>query len=468
MDYNSFAEQIKSKYPQYKNVDNFTLAQKMIEKYPVYQSKVSFAKQEKGVAGFSTGLAKGVLSSVRGAGQVGEKVLNTLVPKSMEQNIYSDQNLNNSQGIGKIISPSVTTPQGTAENIGFGVEKIAEFLAPSSKISSVEQKLTGLVKGTKRASRLARTAIRSGSEAVANTGISTIQEGGLNDKVKTSAIVSAIFPALGGITQEAKLVSSRATGKLGQKIQETVIRPRDIDYRDGFKIENVNKYKLGGSLKQTVAKTQTKLNDLTEQLNTKLKKSNASVNLNTVYDDTIRKLSGDKRLTFGDNKAIQKVLGDLKSEITDVAGENGLTDIYGATLVKRGAGTKGAWAYGRVEPDASAVEKVYTAFYGALKDAIEKNAPKEVADINKQISELIPISNASLRRLPVEQRNNVISLTDSIGLYGAMFDPKALALIGANRLSKSGKFGNFLVNISDRLSKSKLPSGKVGSRVFGK
>lgn len=91
-----------------------------------------------------------------------------------------------------------------------------------------------------------------------------------------------------------------------------------------------------------------------------------------------------------------------------------------------------------------------------------------MAELNKQISELIPISNASLRRLPIEQRNNVISLTDSIGLYGAMFDPKALVLIGANRLSKSGKFGNFLVNVSERIGKSKLPSGNVGSRVFGK
>lgn len=42
MDYNTFAEQIKQKYPQYQNVDNKTLAQKMVAKYPIYASKVQF------------------------------------------------------------------------------------------------------------------------------------------------------------------------------------------------------------------------------------------------------------------------------------------------------------------------------------------------------------------------------------------------------------------------------------------
>ena len=42
MDPNKFAETIKAKYPQYKNVDNLTLAKKMVEKYPTYASKVNF------------------------------------------------------------------------------------------------------------------------------------------------------------------------------------------------------------------------------------------------------------------------------------------------------------------------------------------------------------------------------------------------------------------------------------------
>ena len=40
MNYNDFAETIKQKHPEYKNVDNFTLAKKIIEKHPEYKGKV--------------------------------------------------------------------------------------------------------------------------------------------------------------------------------------------------------------------------------------------------------------------------------------------------------------------------------------------------------------------------------------------------------------------------------------------
>ncbi len=42
MNYNKFAEKIKSKYPEYKDLDNKELAQKVIAKYPVYKEQVSF------------------------------------------------------------------------------------------------------------------------------------------------------------------------------------------------------------------------------------------------------------------------------------------------------------------------------------------------------------------------------------------------------------------------------------------
>lgn len=41
-----FAKKIKSKYPQYKNIDDVALTKKMIEKYPEYASQVSLKKKE--------------------------------------------------------------------------------------------------------------------------------------------------------------------------------------------------------------------------------------------------------------------------------------------------------------------------------------------------------------------------------------------------------------------------------------
>ena len=47
IDYKEFASTIKTKYPQYKDVDDLELSQKMVEKYPEYKDKVTFEPLKK-------------------------------------------------------------------------------------------------------------------------------------------------------------------------------------------------------------------------------------------------------------------------------------------------------------------------------------------------------------------------------------------------------------------------------------
>lgn len=247
----------------------------------------------------------------------------------------------------------------------------------------------------------------------------------------------------------AAAVAGRGIEATGQKIQQSVIRPSIKDVSDGFKIENVTKYDVGGSLPETIAKSHTKMNELTQQLAAKLKGSTVKISLNDTLAETAKRLGSGKDKTFGDNAALDRVLDQIEDEVKRVGGD--ALDLVAATQVKRGAGNKGAWAYNRPEADASAIERAYTEFYTVLKEQIEKAAPAGVKEINRQLSELIPIQNAALRRLPVEQRNNVFSLTDSIGFMAAVFDPKALLLIGASKAARSGKVGDTLVKTGRKL-----------------
>lgn len=48
MDYIEFSAKIKEKYPEYKDVDDFVLAQKIVEKYPEYKEKVTFEGVKEG------------------------------------------------------------------------------------------------------------------------------------------------------------------------------------------------------------------------------------------------------------------------------------------------------------------------------------------------------------------------------------------------------------------------------------
>lgn len=269
-------------------------------------------------------------------------------------------------------------------------------------------------------------------------------------RASTGALVGALFPSLGA----AKRGLGRLLGTTGKKIGTTVIRPNASDLADGFKIDNVYKHKLGGSLQQTLSKTQEKLGGLTKELNETLTSTDAkTVDLAKVADRTRRFfLGGKQRLQgFGETGSTKRVLDNLKTEIDTLFPNEQAVNLYDATLVKRGAGTKGAWVFGSADPDATATQKVYTKFYQFLKDEIERNAPPELGQINRQISELIPIERAVIRRIPVAERNNLLSLTDNIGLFASVFEPRALFILGGKMLSTSGRVANVLQSIGRKL-----------------
>ena len=64
LDYNEFAEKIKAKYPEYKDVDNYTLASKMVEKYPEYAPQVDLKKKDPTAGGSASGTGSSASSDV--------------------------------------------------------------------------------------------------------------------------------------------------------------------------------------------------------------------------------------------------------------------------------------------------------------------------------------------------------------------------------------------------------------------
>lgn len=282
------------------------------------------------------------------------------------------------------------------------------------------------------------------------------QKAGLLTERVAEAIVpsSMVKNAATGVAKTMARAAGRGVEQTGQKIQQAVIRPTIADIKDGFNIENVAKYDVGGSLPETITKSHTKINALGERLKGVLTSTDNKIDLNDTLSETAKRLGADKAGTFGDNAALDRVLDQIQDEVLKTGALK--HDLWSANLIKRAAGSKGAWAYNRPEPDASAIEKAYTTFYGVLKEQIEKAAPEGVKGINRELSELITIQNAALRRLPVEQRNNLFSLTDSLGVLTAVFDPRALLLVGATRAARSGRVGNTITKVGRKMQGKKM------------
>ncbi len=294
---------------------------------------------------------------------------------------------------------------------------------------------------------LGKTAQFGGLSAAAGAGQAITEKKPVADVAKQAAISGAVGATVGagvGVAEKGIKYLANLFGKAGDRIQTSVIKPAQVDIRDGFKVETLNKYNLGGSLKQTFEKTDARLDALSKELNKRLHASNATLDLNTLYEDTAKKILGNKFEAFGSNAQVEGALEKLRNEIVAVAGDRGLVRIPEAQMIKRAAGHFGAWTFGVPSPEITAQQKVYNTFYSNIKNAIEKASPAGVREINKQMSELIPVMNALIRRIPVAERNSAISLTDIISLSASALEPRALSLALVNFLSKQGKVGALL------------------------
>lgn len=331
----------------------------------------------------------------------------------------------------------------------FGTD-IASLLHPKQiQTPSLKQNLGAIGKTAATAGALALAPETVGGAALAGAGVgAATQAGQAAIENKSSADIGKqglIGGLIGGATGGALAGIGKLLGKFGDKIMNAEIKPSRADIKDGFSIDTIKKYDLGGTLGQVQQKTQSKLGELHNELTSKLANATERIDLAQVYDDAAKELANDKNLFrgFGSNTSLQGALNQLQNEVLRVNPE-GTVSIPDAQLVKQGAGAMGAWQFGQRDPDSTAREAVYNVFYTKLKEAIEKASPEGVREINQAMSKLIPVQNAVLRRIPVAERNNPLSLTDFLGLLASASNPVALGPTLLNFLSKSGAVGNAL------------------------
>lgn len=285
----------------------------------------------------------------------------------------------------------------------------------------------------------------------------------IGDGVATAGAIAGALPIVG-------TVLSKGLGKIfkgtAQRIENTLIKPLKADLEDGFKIQNINKYKIYGDLTQKAKKVEQLLSQKTQLLKQKIgSRSDVVIDLNSAVDKTAEAVLKNKSKTFGNLSNAKKAIEQLANEV-ELYSKNGLVDLPEAQVIKQSAGKQGAWLYGFLDPEAKAKEFVYTKFYRILRQEIEKKAPEGVKQINREISDLIPIMHAIERRIPVSERNNVLSLSDIITGGIAIGNPKAFGLFALNRALKSGSVAKLLQTSGEILDIT--PKSALGQRILGK
>lgn len=287
-------------------------------------------------------------------------------------------------------------------------------------------------------------------------------------------MASAIGKPLSELSKYPAAPLAKPMKEYAKIIEARVLKPTKKDFDDGFDLDYTLKNNLGGDLKQTQGKVDDKFTYLTGQLNTKLKGTDAKLDIQDPWEATKKDIIENNLGGYGQNSLIQKAVEYLDNENKLLSGGTSM-NLVDATKVKRLIGKMGSWytdskGGAHVDPNANALGFVANKYYGNLKTAIEKASPEGVKEINAEIAKLIPIDRAVERRIPVAMRNEAIPLKHFMAFTGAIASGNPahaaglVGLVGAHAISKSGKAAQKLYNIGESIENRKSISDLFGNQ----
>jgi len=344
--------------------------------------------------------------------------------------------------------PDFLDPQTTGEQVGFTGEQVGEFFLPAAMTSRIPA-LGRVLAQTGKAGLGTRAAVEGGGSGL----VSLMQSGGdVSAAGLDAAIDTAFTTAFGGLGALMRRGSTRA--------MTSALQPSATDFKHGFEAENIFKHDLQGTIPQMVKKTEARLIELSGQLNTAIKQhGDTFFNPATLLDEAVKEVQAGGARMFGKlsdlNLAKAKLLEELEAlKDIGIVNPDGTMGLVGLQQLKQATGEMGAWAEGMRDLDLRALENLANAYFKKLRESVEIAAP-EVHNINKALSEIIPINGALIRRLPTFEKRRLFELGDLVVISGGM-----AGVLGG------GGFGSTATGVSGLLLLSRMTHSATGARLF--
>lgn len=423
---NKFAESIKAKYPQYKDVDNLDLTRAMVEKYPEYKDKVAVPKtpeqlQEEidiekrreykklpEVVKMLEGAGENIRSTIKGVGSlvgIGDKEANRQEAEEFKSFTKGDI----STGAGSLASDlaMLITPGGMARAGASSLVKAGGKWAP--------RLVGGLAEGAVSASaHQAQNLGRGQDVSLGEAGL----EVGLSGAIPLVGGTMADFLKRKGISQLPQALKPK------DKLRKS-FNPPDYEYalKEGLTSP------VGGAQK-IMEKADAKIDKVWEIKDELAKKANARIPLANVILNTRKELQ--KKIGKGTNGILQSEYdGAVKNEMNiwetaqSFGADKGVLSADGATSIRQMAGSKGNFIVDGKLSDESLYYRVFTQELEKMiddkvvKSGLSSLTPSErsiYSKAKKDLSKLVPIKKVA------EDAKNRTANNFKPGLldYGAM------------------------------------------------
>lgn len=404
----------------------------------------------KGALDFVGGVGAGALSTVAGAADLATKATNLPAAATHAAGAFPSYTPPPSIKDNPWVKKQITPPESLPGKVGFHGEQIGEmFLAPEAS----EARLAQLARGSK----LGESALRVGQEAAKVGGTEYLQTGGDAKQAAIGALTAGGVAGLG----EALRPAIKAVGR---GIQMSTIRPSRADVKDGFKWSTLDRFKLKGNLEDSYNQVDNELTRLRTERNKLIAPGTTDVDLTKPMNTALLKLraSTDDLKLGAEGLDAVKEASQMIMKLGKIIKDPRKVDISKVENLKEYMGTLGAWADGARDDKGKVTATVANIMYNELRQVIEDSTAKmqgaQVKILNSQMKDLIPVKNAILKRLPVEQRNSALSLTDMLAAMPAIVsgNPAELGLLALSRGQKSARLGNALVRGGKPIPGSRL------------
>lgn len=419
------------------------------EKVPEEQKPIG------GVAGFGLGILKGAADLPREAASLGSSIgnyllgtkagkavaggINTLVNPSAET-VEKAKQVQQGMKEGVQMEGSVYEPKGTAQNLGYGAEKVAEFFVPGGAPKNIANlgvkglKLGEVAKDaslvTRAAKGLGRTAVRAGVEAGVVGGQTALQTGGDAEATKSAALLgAAAVPAFGALGAGA-----RASGKLlsggAERIINSLIKPLQKDFAYG-KNPGRGVAKEGivaNSFDELVQKITDKRKELGQAIGAALAGSKAKISSMGLLEPLDKAIATASNLKATNASLIAR-LNAIKADLNALLKKKVLTPEEAFRLKQIVAD---ATKFTGNASDDSVVNKALKAIYGEIKSRIN-SAVKGVEGLNERFADIKSAEVAARYRDKILERQNVLPFGGKTGgaVAGAVLSGAPGAALGA-------------------------------------
>lgn len=365
------AARIKAKYPQYAGMSDGDLVAKVVAKHPQYASQLSSSSssgaQEEPSGGFGNpafnlgaGVAKGIGSTVYGLGKLASNIPGV---SRLSQALGADPEYANFE----TEKPDALTPQGTAQNIGFAGEQLAEFFLPGSAVSKIGKVGSLATKGQKVIGAVKNI----GAQALSDAGVSAAQGG---DPLASGIMSAGVGGTLGAVGAGYRAGKAAAGMKLaGQPDEITMIADR---------------------LGQTLTVGQRSGSTVTQRM-----------------EALLRKWTSTQDIFHKSDKAANVVSQKIADTIADTISKNKMTEVQAGEFIQNaveGAADAAGVAYAaKVDPIIAAAGQIDVPLTGKIKDTATKllarfntgsiTAPRQIETVGSAVNLLEQLANPTMR-----------------------------------------------------------------------